>query len=146
MCIRDRSLSYAADEHHHQGMVDTAAAEDGAPEGNCPEVPGLRVEWCFSTKVWLAEFVSGPSAGKTTSLGPQDLTVTGWADMQAIGTPDATGDFSSADQRQRKAVAKALCLRNAQSAVAGAGQSAVAGAYETPKKVRRLGDMHEDSS
>ena len=132
-CI-DWFLSYAADEHLHQGIVDTAVAEDGAPEGNCPEVPGLRVEWNFSTKVWLAEFVSGPSAGKNTSLGPQDLTVADWAKMQAIGTPDAIGDLSSADQRQRKAVAKALCL------VRLSDQSAVAEAFETPKKMRRQGD------
>ena len=71
----DWFLSYAADEHLHQGIVDTAVAEDGAPEGNCPEVPGLRVEWNFSTKVWLAEFVSGPSAGKITRFVPQELTV-----------------------------------------------------------------------
>ena len=66
--------------------------------------------------------------------------------MQAIGTPDAIGDLSSADQRQRKAVAKALCLRNAQSAVAEADQSAVAEAYETPKKMRRLGDREAERS
>ena len=66
--------------------------------------------------------------------------------MQSLGTPDAIGDFSSADQRQRKAVAKALCLRNAQSAVAVADQSAVAEAYETPKKLRRLGDREAELS
>ena len=134
----DWFLSYAADEHLHQGIVDTAVAEDGAPEGNCPEVPGLRVEWCFSTKVWLATFVSGPNAGKKTSLGPQDLTVADWAKMQAIGTPDAIEELSSADQRQRKAVAKALCL------VRLSDQSAVAEAYETPKKMRRQGDREAE--
>jgi hypothetical protein len=30
----DWFLSYAADEYHHQGIVDTAVAEDAAPEGN----------------------------------------------------------------------------------------------------------------
>ena len=145
-CI-DWLLAYAADEYLHQGVVDTAVAEDEAPEGNCPGIPGLRVEWCFSTKLWLATFVSGPNAGKKTSLGPQDLTLADWANMQSLGTPDAIGDFSSADQRQRKAVAKALCLRNAQSAVAVADQSAVAEAYlETPKKTRRLGDSAAELS
>ena len=144
-CI-DWFLAYAADEYLHQGVVDTAVAADEAPEGNCPEVPGLRVEWCFSAKVWLAEFVSGPGAGKKTRLGPQDLTVADWADMKAIGTPDAIGELSRADQRQRKAVAKALCLRNAQSAVAVADQSAVAEAYETPQKLRRLGDREAELS
>ena len=136
----DWFLSYAADEHLHQGIVDTAVAEDGAPEGNCPEVPGLRVEWCFSTKLWLATFVSGPNAGKKTSLGPQDLTLTDWKNMQSLGTPDAIGDVSSADQRQRKAVAKALCLARLSD------QSAVAEAYETPKKMRRLGDREAEIS
>ena len=86
----------------------------------------------------------GPAQATKTSLGPLDLTVGDWAKMQAIGTPDAIGDLSSADQRQRKAVAKALCLRNAQSAVAEADRPAVAEAYETPKKMRRLGDTEAD--
>ena len=52
--------------------------------------------------------------------------------MQAIGTPDAIGDLSTADQRQRKAVAKALCV------VRLSDQSAVKEVFATPQKVRRL--------
>ena len=66
--------------------------------------------------------------------------------MQAIGMPDAIGELSRADLRQRKAVAKALCIWRAQSAAAVADQSAVAEAYETPKKLRRLGDREAELS
>ena len=82
----------------------------------------------------------GRAQAKKKRFGPQDLTVADWASMQAIGTPDAIGDLSSADQRQRKAVAKALCL------VRLSDQSAVAEAYETPKKMRRQGDREAELS
>jgi hypothetical protein len=81
--------------------------------------------------------VSGPSAGKITRFRPQDLTVANWASMQAIGTPDAIGDLSSADHRQRKAVAKALVVRLCD-------QAAVAEVFETPKKMRRLADREAE--
>ena len=70
----DWFLSYAADEHLHQGIVDTAVAEDGSPEGNCPEVPAQgTVDTAVAEDGAPAEFVSGPSAGNKKRVSARKI-------------------------------------------------------------------------
>ena len=135
-CI-DWLLSYAADEFHRQGIAETAGAGVHDQQANCPEVPGLRLEWDFATKAWLAEFVSGTCAGAKRRFGLTDLTEEHWASMTASGASDAGGDLKSADLHRRKAVAKELIMRLCV-------EPAVADSFTTPKKRSRLADGEED--
>ena len=47
-------------------------------EANCTAVAGMNMEWCFHTKAWHAEFVSGEFEGTCRTFAIHEVTQNQW--------------------------------------------------------------------
>ena len=99
-------LAYAADEKFFEGVE--RAEGDEAKDPNNSAVAGLHLQWCFATKSWKAEFVTGDFAGTNLEFGTSDLTRSQWAKMVQNGMSGAEGEFNDVPFVKKKQVCKAL--------------------------------------
>ena len=66
------------------------------------------MEWCFASKSWKAEFVTGDFAGTNLEFGTNDLTRSQWAKMGQHGFSGAEEEFNDLTYVKKKQVCKAL--------------------------------------
>ena len=78
----DWLLSYAADQHHFQGVERYDPVASTLELANCSAVAGLRLTWDFSGKAWDAEFVAGAFKGGRKTFAVADLTKEQWEMMK----------------------------------------------------------------
>ena len=105
-------VAYITDEVRFGGVV---VSDDAAPDPNATVVasgvPGLRIEWCFSDRAYVGEFVSGPLHSQKYKSAPRNITREKWERLQSAGS--AQGDYcdATADAMSHAAVAhlKAHC-------------------------------------
>ena len=102
----DWLLSYAADEHHFQGVARSDPAKSAQRPANCPAVADLRLTWDFDGKAWDAEFVAGTFEGIRTRVEARNITQLQWDKMQSMSVVE--GDLAGAHIIRLKAAAKHL--------------------------------------
>ena len=102
----DWLLSYAADEHHFQGVVRSDPAKSAQGPANCSAVADLRLTWDFDGKAWDAEFVAGTFQGMRKRVATQHITREQWGKMQSMSAVE--GYFAHANFLRLKAAAKHL--------------------------------------
>ena len=137
----DWLLSYAADQHHFQGVERADPARSVQDVANCSAVAGLRLTWEFAEKAWDAMFVTGAFQGFQRRVALADITRDLWDKMKSQSFVDVY--WVNATLAQRKLFAKTLITlwcdaitRGGEEAFKtewGVGESA----FETPKKKRR---------
>ena len=93
-------LSYAADEHHFQGIVRQVARPT-------PAVAEMNlIEWEFNEHHWVATVVGGPAAGTTRHFNPKGLRFHQWTKMKKLYLVDSF--LSKSNEYSRKMAAKEL--------------------------------------
>ena len=84
--------------------------DDSDAESNC-EVKGLRMKYCFATRVWHGDFVEGPLRGSSFSSSVAHMTAEKWATIHAA----VAVDFENATLQQLKEGTRMFLLRHAMS-------------------------------
>ena len=74
-------LSYAADEHHFQGIVRQAALPTPAVAEED------RIEWEFNERHWVATVMVGPAAGKKQCFNQKGLGFHKWSKQKKENFP-----------------------------------------------------------
>ena len=98
----DWLLSYAADEHHFQGVV--RDKPEPSPSEGSSAVAEFRVEWDFAEKVWEGEVLVGASAGQSTRCSPDHVTKELWERLNAMSLVE--GFYSRCTYQTRRKAAK----------------------------------------
>ena len=96
----DWLLSYAADEHHYQGI------ERDESDVTSTAVAASSVRWDFTAKHWKGEVFVGPNAGQSTCFSPDEMTKERWellADLSKV-----EGFWCRSSSGNRRAAAKAV--------------------------------------
>ena len=95
----DWLVSYAADEHHFQGIV----REEPEPLSGTA-VADYRVEWDFNEQVWEGTVLVGATAGQSTRCCPEDLPKNHWDRLASMSL--VRGFFSKSTRFSRKEAAR----------------------------------------
>ena len=108
-------LSYAADEHHFQGIVRQVARPT-------PAVAEMNlIEWEFNEHHWVATVVGGPAAGTTRHFNPKGLRFHQWTKMKKLCLVDSF--LSKSNEYSRKMAAKELARLWCEATRKGEGQA-----------------------
>ena len=92
----DWLLSYAADEHHYQGI------ERDESDVTSTAVAASSVRWDFTAKHWKGEVFVGPNAGQSTCFSPDELTKERWEVLANLSKVEGFW-CRSTDETRRKA-------------------------------------------
>ena len=93
-------LSYAADEHHYQGVEQNPSSE------TLPAVAASVVRWDFTAKHWKGEVLVGPNAGQSTCVSPDAVTKELWEVLKKLSKVNTF--WSQRNGRTQRAAAKAV--------------------------------------